>query len=72
MRVFTGHVHNGAIVPDGEVELTEGTAVTVVASGDDEGFDVTAAEEARLLESIAEADRGEVISPEALFERLAR
>ena len=31
VRVFPGRVHEGKIVPDGDVSLEEGTIVTVIA-----------------------------------------
>lgn len=74
MQVFTARVKDGAIVPDEGVELPEGVRVTVVA-GDVEGqsaVELTRDQQAELAESIAEADRGELISAEELFARLSR
>ena len=74
MRVFTARVKDGAIVPDEGVELPEGVLVTVIA-GDVETqhpVELTLDQQAELAESIAEADRGEVISAEELFARLSR
>jgi hypothetical protein len=71
MKVATGRVVGGKIVVEGE-PLAEGSVVTVVAREDDETFEVTPEEERALLEAIAQADRGEVISWEALREQLLR
>ena len=68
---MTGKVVGGRVVIEG-VALDEGTSVTVLARDDDEGFTLSAEEEAELLLSIAEADRGETISGEEVLERLAR
>lgn len=68
---MTGKVVGGRVVVEG-VALDEGTSVTVLARDDDEGFTLSAEEEAELLLSIAEADRGETISGEEVLERLAR
>jgi hypothetical protein len=46
--------------------------VTVVAREPDHGVQLTPEEEARLLEAMAEADRGDTIPAEELFARLGR
>jgi len=71
MKVATGRVVEGKVVLEGE-PLAEGSIVTVVAREDDETFDVTPEEERALLEAIAQADRGQVISWEELREQLRR
>jgi hypothetical protein len=71
MRVSTGRVVGGKVILEGE-PLTEGSVVTVVAREDDESFEVSAEEESALLEAIAQADRGQVVSWEALREQLRR
>ena len=68
---MTGKAVGDRVVVEG-VALDEGTSVTVLARDDDEGFTLSAEEEAELLLSIAEADRGETISGEEVLERLAR
>ena len=68
---MTSKVVGGRVVVEG-VALDEGTSVTVLARDDDEGFTLSAEEEAELLLSIAEADRSETISGEEVLERLAR
>ncbi len=49
-----------------------GTRVTVIAGETDAPFELSAADEAELAESIAEADRGEVIAMDDLLQRLSR
>ena len=72
MQVFTALVKGGTIVPDEGVELPEGARVTVLARETESPVALTAEQEAELTESIAEADRGQVISAEELFRRLSR
>ena len=71
MQVFTAWVKGGAIVPDEGVTLPEGSRVTVIADDREAPLELTAAQEAELAESIAEADRGEVISAAELLCRLS-
>ena len=71
MRVATGRVVDGKVLLEGE-PLAEGAVVTVVARDDDDTFDVSPEEERALLEAIAQADRGQVVSWEALREQLRR
>lgn len=71
MKVATGTVVDGKVVVEGET-LTEGATVTVLLREDQEAFDLTAEEEAELLESIAQIERGEFVSGEQLLERLRR
>lgn len=68
MKVATGRIVGGKVVLEGE-PLAEGSVVTVVAREDDETFDVSPEEERALLEAIAQADRGQVISWEELREQ---
>jgi len=74
VQIFTARVRGGAIIPDQAVELPEGERVTVVADGValPRDFELTPEQEAELAESLAEADRGDVISAEELFRRLSR
>ena len=46
--------------------------VTVLARGSEAAVHLSPEEEAAILEAIAEADRGETVSPEELFARLRR
>jgi predicted transcriptional regulator len=72
MQVFSARVRGGAIIPDEGVELPEGSRVTVIAGEADAAFELNPEDEAALAESIAEADRGEVIPSEELIRRLSR
>jgi cell wall assembly regulator SMI1 len=69
MQLATGTVVGGKIVIEGE-PLPEGTVVTILAREHDETFVVPPELEAELLESIAEAERGETISADELLRRL--
>ncbi len=71
MQLATGTVVEGKVVVEGE-SLPEGARVTILVREADETFEVPPELEADLLESIAEADRGETISAEELIERLRR
>ena len=71
MTFATGRVVGGKVVLDGE-PLAEGSVVTVVAREDDETFEVSFGEERALLEAVAQADRGQVVSWETLREQLRR
>ncbi len=62
-----GTVVDGRIVIEGE-PLAEGTTVTVMAP--EKGFKPSPEEKAALLQSIGEADAGEMISGEALLREL--
>ena len=69
MQLATGTVVDGKVVVEGE-SLPEGAVVTILVREADETFEVPPELEAELLESIAEADRGETISADELIERL--
>ena len=71
MKVATGTVIGGKVEVHGET-LTEGSTVTVLLRDNNESFDLTADEEAELLESIAAIERGEFVSGDQLLERLRR
>jgi phosphoribosyl-ATP pyrophosphohydrolase len=71
MKVATGKVVGGKVVLEG-VFLEEGTSVTVLAKDDDGVFELTSEQEADLLLSIAEAERGETVSAEEVLAKLAR
>ena len=70
MKVATGKVIGGKVVLEG-VSLEEGTSVTVLVK-DEDGFELTPEQEAELLLSIAEAERGETVSAEEVLAKLAR
>ena len=71
MQLTTGTVVGGKVVVEGD-PLPEGAVVTILAREADEAFEVPPELEAELLESIAQADRGETISVDKLLERLRR
>ena len=69
MRIASGRVVAGHVEVDGE-PLPEGTVVTLLAREEDETFELDAEAEEELLESIAEADRGELIPAEEILRKL--
>ena len=71
MRIASGRVVSGHVEVEGE-PLPEGTLVTLLTREEDETFDLDAAAEAELLESIAEADRGELIPAEEVLRKLRK
>jgi hypothetical protein len=66
MRVTSGKVIAGQIVIEGE-PFPDGSVVTVLAREPDESFELDATAEAELMASLAEADRGELISAEEVL-----
>jgi hypothetical protein len=68
MQIASGKIINGQVVVD--AELLEGADVTLLTLDGEETFEVDAELEAVLLESIAQADRGETISAEALLREM--
>lgn len=70
VKIATGKVVDGKVVVDGAA-LEERTTVTVLSRDSDKGFSLSAEEEAEILLSIAEADRGEMISAEEVLWKLA-
>ncbi len=71
MQITTGTVVGGKIIVEGD-PLPEGAVVTILARETDETFEVPPELEAELLESIAQANRGETISAEEVLKRLRR
>lgn len=71
MVITSGRVVGGKIVVDGD-PLPEGTTVTVLAREGGESFELDAAAEAELLESMAEGDRGEVVPAEEVLRTLQK
>jgi len=69
MRVASGKVVAGRVEIEGE-PLPDGMIVTLLARDADEPFEVDAALKAELLESIAEADRGELIPAAEVLKKL--
>ena len=68
MQIASGKVVNGQVII--EAELPEGAQVTLIALDGEETFEVTPELKAILLESIAQGDRGEVISGDQLLQEL--
>ena len=71
VQVATGTVVGGKVVVEG-LDLAEGEIVTVLTREREIEVHLSPEEETELLAAIAEADRGETISPEELFARLDR
>ena len=71
MQIATGTVVGGKVIVEGD-PLPEGAVVTILAREADETFKVPPELEAELVESIAQAERGETISAEEILERLRR
>ncbi len=71
MQLAIGTVVGGKVVVEGD-PLPEGAIVTILAREADETFEVPPELEAELLESLAQAERGETISAEEMLERLRR
>ena len=68
MRITKGKVVNGHIEIEDET-LDEGSSVTVLVS-EESTFTLTNQEEAALLDSIAEADRGDLLDAKDVLQRL--
>lgn len=71
MQVTTGIVVDGKVVMEGD-PLPDGAVVTIIAHDTEDTFEVPPELEEELLESIAQADRGETISADEVIERLRR
>jgi hypothetical protein len=69
MVITSGRVVGGKIVVEGD-PLPEGATVTVLTREGDESFVLDAAAEAELIESIAEADRGDVVPADDVLRAL--
>jgi hypothetical protein len=72
MQVFSARVREGSIVPEEGIDLPEGARVTVIVGEADAPFGIDPADESALAESIAEADRGDVVPADELLRRLSR
>ena len=71
MRIATGKVVGGKAIVEG-APLEEGASATVLARDADAGVTLSPEDEAELLLSIAEADRGETVPAEEVLKKLAR
>jgi hypothetical protein len=60
VKFVSGHVVSGKVVLDGD-GFPDGTHVIVIADAEPDTFDLAPEEEAELLESIREADRGHLV-----------
>jgi len=69
MRIINGTVRDGRIVVEGD-PLPEGEKVTVLTREGDETFRVSAEEKRKLLESISQAQRGELLDGDQLLQEL--
>jgi hypothetical protein len=69
MKILTGTVENGRVVVDDE-SLPEGSKVTILAPEGAQHFSVTPKEKALLRESLAEAERGQLLSSDELLREL--
>lgn len=70
MQVATGRVVAGKVVVEG-LSLAEGEVVTVLTHEREDVVLLSPEEDEELQAAIAEVDRGETISAEELFARLA-
>ncbi len=71
MQLATGTVVGGKVVVEGE-PLPEGAVVTILAREADETFEIPLELEDDLIESLAQADRGETLTADALLKRLRK
>ena len=71
MKHAIGTVVGGNVVLEGQ-PFPEGMVVTVLAKESGDTFELPADLEAELIESLAEADRGETISADELLKHLRR
>lgn len=69
MKILSGTVMGGRVVVQGD-RLPEGQRVTILAPVGSETFEVTEAQKRELLESIAQAGRGQFVDEDALFREL--
>lgn len=70
MRLVAGKVEGGRVVV--EEPLPEGVEVAVVAPDGEEGFDLDESQVRALMDSLEEADRGELVPAEQVIEALRR
>lgn len=69
VKIATGTVTHGTIVIEGQ-PFSEGEKVTVLSYDDSKPFSVSPEEKRLLLESIAQADRGEFVDADELLAEL--
>ena len=68
MRIPKGKVIGGQVVVEGE-SFREGATVTILVP-DERTFTLSEEDEAALLESMAKADRGELVDAEDVLKKL--
>ena len=71
MVIATGTVRDGRVELIGD-QLPEGAVVMVLAAEGSETFELDAADEARLVAAMKEADSGDVVSSADLLAQLRR
>ncbi len=71
MRLTLGTVVGGKVVVEG-AGLDEGSVVAVLSRDPDGSFSLSVEDETELLAAIAEIERGEFVSAEALLEDLRK
>lgn len=71
MQVVSGTVIDGKVVAEG-LSLPEGTAVTILARGDEALVKLSPQDEEELLAALAEADQDVGIPAEEFFAQLRR
>lgn len=69
MKIATGTVVHGQIVVEG-APFSDGEKVTILSHADSESFRLSPEEKRLLLESIAQADRGEFVDADELLAEL--
>ena len=72
MKVFSAKVRGGAIIAEGDVDLPEGSTVTVVVDADERNFALSPEDQAELSKRADEVDRGDVVTAAELLRRLAQ
>jgi hypothetical protein len=72
MQVVSGTIINGQVVVEDDLSLPDGTAVTILAHGDESVVQLPPRELAELMAALDEADREEGIPAEEFFARLRR
>jgi hypothetical protein len=69
MKIAAGTVQHGQIVVEGQ-PFSEGEKVTILSYGEERPFRVSLEEKRLLLESLAQANRGELVDGEELLREL--
>jgi hypothetical protein len=72
VMIQTGRVVDGKVVVDDDMPLPEGAIVGIVIRDHEERFELTLEEEERIARSVAEIERGEVVSGDDFLAKLRR